>query len=132
MKTTILIMALSALLCITSCGKKESSTLGEPAAGAVDSTEVDNTATDYPVPVSEMEDTQITVTGSVTGITNGKDGYTAQIKENSGKIYFATISIPNLDDAKQYRQVKEGDSITVTGETWKMGEEEHIKVAGLE
>lgn len=132
MKTTIFILAISALLCITSCGKKESSTLGEPAAGAVDSTEVDNTAADYPVPVSEMEDTQITVTGRVIDVTSGKDGYTTQIKDSSGKIYFATISIPNLADAKQYRQVNEGDSITVTGETWKMGEEEHIKVAELE
>ena len=132
MKTTAFLLAFSALLCVTACGKKESSTLGEPAAGAVDSIEIDKTATDYPVPVSEMEETQITVKGKVTGITNGKDGYTAQIKDDSGKLYFATISIPNLDDAKQYRQVKEGESITVTGETWEMGEEEHIKVAELE
>lgn len=73
----------------------------------------------------------ITITGKVLAINNGKDGYTATIEGAGGKKYDATISIPNLDNPKQYRTVKTGEEITVSGEVVQAGETTIIKVEEL-
>lgn len=92
---------------------------------ATGSTDIDSTNVLPPPPLT-------LVRGTVTNVQNGKDGYTATIKDDTGKLYYATISIPNLKDPKQYRTVKNGDLITVKGESWKSGEELHIKAEVLE
>lgn len=130
MKKTAYTFVLAASLFIISCNNKEAAPVGEPGTGT-DTTAVDNTSIEKPEPVAEAAP-RIKVSGKVTQVSNGKDGYTARLNSGEGKTYFATISIPNLEDPDQYRQVKLGDSITVAGENWKMKDEEHITVKELE
>ncbi|MEO7049465.1 MAG: hypothetical protein ABI091_29445 [Ferruginibacter sp.] len=68
------------------------------------------------------------ISGVVNGIQQGKDGYTAKIITASNYIYYVTISPSNLKDPAQYRSVKEGDTMTVKGDQWKKGDENHITV----
>lgn len=73
-----------------------------------------------------------TITGKVDEVTFGKDGYTAKLTTDSKEVYFATVSHANLDkNAHQYREVKVGETIELTGEVWKMGEETHVTVREL-
>ena len=70
----------------------------------------------------------IEVTGKVKSIINGKDGYTATLVTNEELIYNATISIPNMTDPANYRRVAIGESVTVSGELWKIQNENQITV----
>jgi len=130
-----------ALLCstvlVTSCNKKAEETT-EPAVEEVaDTTAVaqpiaDTTATPVALPGAEHKnDDVIEVTGKVTEINQGKDGYTAKITTADGKVYSATISIPNLDNPKQYRAVKVGDNITVKGVVTNLESDVLIRVKEL-
>ena len=69
-----------------------------------------------------------TVSGKVSAIQQGKDGYTATIENGKGRTYFGTISIPNLSNPQLFKQAEIGDTITVKGEVWKMGKEKQITV----
>ncbi|WP_367752696.1 hypothetical protein [Flavobacterium sp. WC2430] len=69
-----------------------------------------------------------TVSGKITAIQSGKDGYIATIKNERNKMYLGTISIPNLSNPHLFKQASVGDTIVVKGEVWKMGTEKHIKV----
>jgi RecG-like helicase len=69
-----------------------------------------------------------TVSGKVSAIQKGKDGYTATIENTKGLIYFGTISIPNLSNPQLFKQAEIGDTIVVKGEVWKMGKEKQITV----
>ncbi|MEO5911883.1 MAG: hypothetical protein ABIP95_13415 [Pelobium sp.] len=69
-----------------------------------------------------------TAEGRVLEIQQGKDGYTAKIQSTNDAIYFITISHANLNDPKQYKTVKVGDQIMVSGESWMAEQEEHITV----
>ena len=51
---------------------------------------------------------------TVTKIENGKDGYTAILKNEAGSIYTCTISIPNLED--NYKELEVGDKVKIAGE----------------
>lgn len=63
---------------------------------------------------------KLSITGEITTIENGKDGYTATIKDANGKLYYATISIVNLQKSGgEYKSYKIGDKITVKGTNWK-------------
>lgn len=88
-----------------------------------------------PVSADSADSTQTkneSISGEVKEITTGKDGYTAKILTGDNKTYFATISHANLgENASQYRSVKVGETITVKGEVWKMGEEDHVTVREL-
>ena len=79
-------------------------------------------------PVTESEKPVKEITGKVKAIVSGKDGYTAKIVADDGKVYSATVSHSNLKDPAQYRAVKEGDQVTVKGDLWMMGQEEQITV----
>jgi predicted small lipoprotein YifL len=135
MKNTFLSLSMAfALFTITACTEKKGTIADEdPAAVEV----VDATATDVDstaIPATEETEPKeevITVSGNVTEINQGKDGYTAKIKTTEGKFYFATISIPNMADPKQYKSVKIGESITVTGESFPVEEDVMIKVTSL-
>jgi len=135
MKNTFLSLSMAlALFALTACTEKKGTITNEdPAAVEV----VDATATDVDstaVPATEEAEPKeevITVSGNVTEINQGKDGYTAKIKTAEGKFYFATISIPNMADPKQYKSVKIGESITVTGESFPVEEDTMIKVTSL-
>jgi hypothetical protein len=69
-----------------------------------------------------------TVSGKVQSIEFGKDGYTAKISTDKNEIYFATISIVNVGGPQNYKQLKEGENVTLKGEIWKTDTEKHIKV----
>lgn len=69
-----------------------------------------------------------TVSGKVESIESGKDGYTAKISTDKNEIYFATISIVNVGGPENYKQLKEGEEVTLKGEIWKTDTEKHIKV----
>lgn len=69
-----------------------------------------------------------TVSGKVESIESGKDGYTAKITTDNKEVYFATISIVNVGGPQNYKQLKEGEEVTLKGEIWKTDTEKHIKV----
>lgn len=103
------------------------------AAVKEDGTEVVKVRTPEDTPESEAEEKVeiISVEGKVSEINQGKDGYTAILTSAGGKVYYATISIPNLKDPKQYRAVKIGESIKVSGDSWKMEDDNYITVREL-
>jgi len=74
------------------------------------------------------------VTGVISKIENGKDGYMATLKDPAGKEFIATISIINLQKSGgQFKRYKEGDKITVAGPGWKDDAgQDHIMVTSLE
>lgn len=130
---------MAALVSLAACADKNKSetdtvTPVDSVASPVDNTAVEtDTVTTVPPAETTVPDAPVTVTvsGTVTGIQQGKDGYTAEITDDAGAVYLATISIPNLKDPKQYRAVKNGDKITVKGPSWKMEESLHIKAEEL-
>ena len=69
-----------------------------------------------------------TISGKVQSIEFGKDGYTAKINTDKNEIYFAVISIVNVGGPQNYKQLKEGEEVTLKGEIWKTDTEKHIKV----
>lgn len=123
---------------MVSCGDKKADTTGETTQTSKDSitekhidTASAAVAAGNPVatPETVAADAPVVakVRGTVTAVQNGKDGYTATIKDDAGKLYYATISRVNMDP-RVYKTVKVGDMVTVKGDSWKSGEELHIKV----
>lgn len=139
MNKRIFAVASIAALAFACTEKKETENVEEtPAVQEV----VDATATDVDSVKPDAEEvadksaqlaegTDVTVKGEITEINNGKDGYTAKIKMADGTVYFATISIPNLKDPKQYKKFNVGDVIKVKGKTYKIEEDTLIKVEEL-
>ncbi|MFV8341879.1 OB-fold nucleic acid binding domain-containing protein [Flavobacterium sp. XS2P39] len=80
------------------------------------------------IELNKKNDAGTKITGIVETIEKGKDGYTAKIKTAEGTTYFATISIPNLGSAEKYRQFKIGENVSLSGEVWKMGDDNRITV----
>ncbi len=68
------------------------------------------------------------VEGTVTEINRGKDGYTAKLETSDKQFYYVTISHSNLKDHTQYKEVKIGDKLNVTGDYWKLEAEQQITV----
>lgn len=69
------------------------------------------------------EGAPLTIRGKVTGIENGKDGYTATVKSEADKMYKVTISRINLEKSKSpYKRYEVGEAISVTGDWWKDAE----------
>lgn len=132
MKKKVMIAAGVALLTLAACKDKaaeETITTDSPVA-----TEIDNTATapEDTIAIANPEDAATgneikSVKGEVTEIFNGKDGYTATIKDMDGNLFDVVISIPNLKDPKQFRRVNTGDKIEVTGEHYMVGDKHTIK-----
>ncbi|ASK29976.1 hypothetical protein CEY12_07580 [Chryseobacterium sp. T16E-39] len=66
------------------------------------------------------DSTTLSVTGKVTNIENGKDGYMATIQDADGKEYTATISIVNLQKSGgTFKRYEIGNTISVKGPSWK-------------
>lgn len=70
----------------------------------------------------------ILISGVVKSIEYGKDGYSAKLQTIDNQFYFITISSNNLDNPKQYIESKIGDTLKVSGEFWKMGNDNQITV----
>lgn len=132
---------LVAALSFASCDKKKETTETEQAVTELPDTTsapVTETPSDSvvatpvaPVTPENKDGDIIEVTGEVTEINQGKDGYTAKLKTADGKAYAATISIPNLDNPKQYRASKVGDKITVKGIVTNLESDVLIRVKEL-
>jgi hypothetical protein len=71
------------------------------------------------------------ISGTVTEIQPGKDGYTAKLKTATGEIFLGTISRANLTDPITYRTVKVGEIISIKGDLWQMENQNHITVRVL-
>lgn len=74
-------------------------------------------------PVEEVkqpeEEQTLKISGVVTNIENGKDGYMATIKTADGQEYIATVSVVNLNKyGGTYKKKELNDSITVAGPGW--------------
>jgi hypothetical protein len=69
-----------------------------------------------------------TISGKVESIEFGKDGYTAKINTDKSEVYFAIISIVNVGGPQNYKQLKEGEEVSLKGEIWKTETENHMKV----
>ena len=131
MKKVLIVLSTIALL--TACNDKKQDTT-EPAAVEIEDTvATDNTEVAMPdaSAVTHANGDIITVEGKVTEKVNGKDGYTATILTDEGKKYSATISIPNMENPKDFRSVEIGDMITVTGEVINLESDVLIKVTQL-
>jgi len=117
---------LSAVIAFASCNTAKTETKSEipteTTVTASDSTAVEET------PKAEIK----TVEGKVQEIQNGKDGYTAKIETAEKEVYFVTISHSNLKDHTQYRSVKAGETLKVSGDFWKMENENHITVREIQ
>lgn len=129
MKKTLLSAILFSALFV-SCGDNKKNEGNESTERDTITTTMD--VEDEAKEIEAVNDTVITVTGKVLEINQGKDGYTAKLRSTAGPDYYATISIPNMADPKQYRAVKEGDLITVAGEPFKVENDTYIKVTEME
>lgn len=126
MKNNLLkIVALTGVIALSSCNKKV-----EVKTEAVDSQEV--VATDSIAAPETPEAVTKTVEGKVVEITNGKDGYTAKLETAEKEQYYVTISHSNLTNHEQYKSVKVGETLKVTGDSWKMEDKNQITVRVIE
>jgi hypothetical protein len=73
-----------------------------------------------------------TIEGTVKATNHGKDGFTATIETKGGGMYQATISRANLKDAKQYREFNNNEIVKLTGDSWKMGEDNQLTVREID
>lgn len=140
MKTRIVLGAFVMAAMFVSCNEEKREEAKATASEVIDETgealdtaaaKIDTIAGRVKHGVNDAMTKDITVTGKVTEVMQGKDGYTAKIQTSGGNIYSATISIPNLDNPKQYRAVKVGEQITVKGEATQLENDILIRVDEL-
>lgn len=127
-RTFVKLLALVVAVGLYSCNSNKKAAVKE------DGTEVVKIRTPDATEAGKEEEKveTVAVQGKVNEINKGKDGYTAILTTEDGQIYYATISIPNLKDPKQYRSVQIGETIKVTGDSWKMENDNYITVRELE
>jgi len=126
MKNNLLkIVALTGVIAISSCNKKV-----EVKTEVVDNQEV--VKTDSIVEPETPEVATKTVEGKVVEVLQGKDGYTAKLEIAEKEHYFVTISHSNLTNHEQYKSVKVGETLKVTGDFWKMEDKNQITVRVIE
>lgn len=124
-KNLLKIAALTGVIALSSCNKKV-----EVKTEVVDNQEV-VVADSIAAPETPAVETK-TVEGKVVEITNGKDGYTAKLETAEKEYYFVTISNSNLTNHEQYKSVKVGETLKVTGDFWKMEDKNQITVRVIE
>lgn len=124
-KNLLKIVALSGIVALCSCNKKvEVKTEIKENQEVV----VNDTVTDPETPTVETK----TVEGKVVEIIPGKDGYTAKLETAEKENYYVTISHANLTNHEQYKSVKVGESLKVTGDFWKIEDKNQITVRVIE
>jgi hypothetical protein len=116
---------LSAVIAFAACESNKKSTINDSGDEVVKvRTPTQDTLNKDEKPAADVR----TVEGKVIDTNHGKDGYTAKIETAENEIYAVTISHSNLKDPKQYKEAKAGEMLKVTGDFWKMGEENQITV----
>ena len=69
-----------------------------------------------------------TIEGTVKSIFYGKDGFVANVYTTDNLIFVATISRTNLKDPSQYRNFNVSEVVKITGDLWRMNDEDQITV----
>ncbi|MDR6967215.1 hypothetical protein J2X31_001222 [Flavobacterium arsenatis] len=124
-KNILVLVALSGMMTLISCEKKI-----EVKTEIKDNQEV--VATDTIVANETPAVETKTVEGKVVEITPGKDGYTAKLETAEKEHYYVTISHSNLTNHEQYKSVNVGETLKVTGDFWKMENDNQITVRVIE
>jgi len=70
----------------------------------------------------------ITISGRVQSIENGKDGYMAMVETKANGVYNAVISIVNLGGPDNYQRFTIGDSVILEGAPFMLGAVQQLKV----
>ena len=122
-KNLVKIVVLAGVLTLASCVKVE-----KKEAEVNQEVVATDSITEPETPKVETK----TVEGKVVEITNGKDGYTAKLETAEKEHYFVTISHSNLTNHEQYKSVKVGETLKVTGDFWKMENDNQITVRIIE
>ncbi|RYG31524.1 MAG: hypothetical protein EOO01_35310 [Chitinophagaceae bacterium] len=129
MNKVIIVGAVVFSAIITSCGSSSSpeTPVQQDTAKAAQTIPQDTVAAP---PASDT----LRVTGVISKIENGKDGYMATLKDSTGKEFVATISIVNLQKGNsKFKRYNTGEKITVSGQSWKDDSGmEHITVRELQ
>ena len=116
---------LSAVIAFSSCESHKQKTITESDVEVVKvRTPTADTINEAADPAMEVK----TIEGTVISTNHGKDGYTARLETADKEIYAVTISHSNLKDHAQYKSVKIGEKLKVTGDFWKLQEENQITV----
>lgn len=119
-KTVVFVTLISLMSCMNKTNQKEETQNEVVVKSDTISTE------------SSKEEIQKTVEGVVTNISQGKDGYTATLETASKEVYFVTISHSNLANHDQYKTVKVGENLKVTGDFWQMEDKNQITVRAID
>ena len=110
-------------------------TQSTPAQNDTDNTEADGVETPAKpeAAVAAPQADTLSITGKITKIDNGKDGYMATIAGAEGREVVATISIINLQKSGgEFKRYEVGETISVSGPVWKDDNGvEHITVHKL-
>ncbi len=125
MKNVNKIALLSVVIAFGACEQHKKSTIIESGEEVV---KVRTPHEDTIVKPEVSDNASISVGGIVTDINMGKDGYTATIETSEKEIYHVTISRANLKDAAQYKQVEKGAMLNVSGDFWKMDNQNQVTV----
>ena len=113
MKRNIILSAMALSFMLVSCGEQANKTT-ENAPTEIQPVNPNNTELK-----EEDVNKEIEVSGKITKVENGKDGYMATLDISDGKTYVATISAVNLQKTNSaYKAYKEGETITVKGPSW--------------
>lgn len=66
----------------------------------------------------------------IISVTPETDGNTVVVRDESGKLYTAVISIPNLGQNSNFNfdHLQAGNRMIVSGEVWSLGEETRLTV----
>lgn len=66
----------------------------------------------------------------IVSVTPEMDGNTVVVRDESGKLYTAVLSIPNLgaNSTFDFNHLQVGNRMIVTGEIWSLGEETRLTV----
>lgn len=76
-----------------------------------------------------QESKSFEVTGVMSWVNYGKDGYTAKIVTQDKEVYYATISFANLwKNHEKYVEYKKWKKVTFIGDLWTMWDKKQITV----
>lgn len=128
MKTThsvLVTILLGSALAFAACGDNKSATSGA-ASDTTSSTAPAVTDSTPQTTVQPADSARYTVTGTIEGITQGKDGYMADLKGDDGKSYSMTVSVMRLTN--RYTRFNKGDKVTVSGDTIHLGDKVNVLV----
>lgn len=77
---------------------------------------------------SQIVSSYTTISGTVTAVQAGKDGYTAEIRSPKDEITSATISIPNLLNGEAFVVLKPKSKVVLKGEAWMLDKQQQLTV----